>query len=209
MTPSATSKRFQSTRPIRGATPPRCRRSTATLFQSTRPIRGATNSRRFLGQGILKFQSTRPIRGATIDRRVKGQQPENFNPRAPYGARPLSAILVASILNFNPRAPYGARLSFVGAVAPLNDQFQSTRPIRGATWRRMVGSRVRLYFNPRAPYGARQMIRFARTRTRAFQSTRPIRGATNDDQGNTKGKRISIHAPHTGRDAPAPARAGM
>ena len=37
---------FQSTRPVRGATRYRLRRSTFSLFQSTRPVRGATCPRR-------------------------------------------------------------------------------------------------------------------------------------------------------------------
>ena len=60
------------------------------------------------------------------------------------------------------------------------DQFQSTRPIRGATClfaTRWIGG---IYFNPRAPYGARQ----------------------EGDTNITFALGISIHAPHTGRDLP-------
>ena len=59
--------------------------------------------------------------------------------------------------------------------------FQSTRPIRGAT-------------SPRQTELSTHS---------GFQSTRPIRGATHQrpDQGHPGG-RISIHAPHTGRDVP-------
>ena len=35
-----------------------------------------------------------------------------------------------------------------------------------------------------------------------FQSTRPIRGATRAGRKTETGARISIHAPHTGRDSP-------
>ena len=102
----------------------------------------------------------------------------NFNPRAPYGARPSNPPSRSrSRKYFNPRAPYGAR----------------HRPRR---WLRR-----RNHFNPRAPYGARprrtrQQLppdqisihapHTGRDRQRrrnwrsciSFQSTRPIRGAT-------------------------------
>ena len=63
--PAARRRRFQSTRPIRGATRVRCLAgSDGDGFQSTRPIRGATKV--FIMQNVTPlFQSTRPIRGAT------------------------------------------------------------------------------------------------------------------------------------------------
>ena len=124
----------------------------------------------------------------------------DFNPRAPYGARRYTVKSKREEVNFNPRAPYGARLIFSGSLAQLKDisihaphtgrdisytppldwaaQFQSTRPIRGATrWRRYPNT-AQQHFNPRAPYGARLAI--ARIRWWVVP--------------------ISIHAPHTGRD---------
>ena len=79
-------------------------------FQSTRPIRGATNKALFkscdfnisihaphtgrdykkLGIDCVicgRFQSTRPIRGATASYQAPKAALNNFNPRAPYGAR--------------------------------------------------------------------------------------------------------------------------
>ena len=80
------------------------------------------------------FQSTRPIRGATIIH-YSLSFPSNlyFNPRAPYGARPLPSLLRHWIRTyFNPRAPYGARLRSLSSSS-VSYTFQSTRPIRGAT----------------------------------------------------------------------------
>ena len=57
-------------------------------------------------------------------------------------------------------------------------QFQSTRPIWGATTARRGLGQIRAYFNPRAPYGARLY---------------GINGGLVEDP-------ISIHAPHMGRD---------
>ncbi len=110
-------KRFQSTRPIRGATVCACVAETLhASFQSTRPIRGATYSAAGCGSAKVNFnprapygarrtgwpsssilasifQSTRPIRGATPAMAVAPVSPPDFNPRAPYGARQQKCII--------------------------------------------------------------------------------------------------------------------
>ena len=59
---------------------------------------------------ILEFQSTRPVWGATIIIFKCLDRWFNFNPRAPCGARRLSAVSARiGKLHFNPRAPCGAR----------------------------------------------------------------------------------------------------
>ena len=62
---TATVTKFQSTRPVRGATGSLPSFSVKWYaFQSTRPVRGATVQNAY--QGFAKqFQSTRPVRGAT------------------------------------------------------------------------------------------------------------------------------------------------
>ena len=55
---------FQSTRPMRGATPAHLMYDLNFEFQSTRPMRGATRHLQAKSRGHL-FQSTRPMRGAT------------------------------------------------------------------------------------------------------------------------------------------------
>ena len=62
-------------------------------------------------------------------------------------------------------------------------------------------------FNPRAPYGARLLGRGVALLVVEFQSTRPIRGATRPLRSNVTASAISIHAPHTGRDLWAEAKA--
>ena len=147
---------FQSTRPSRGATTAFghssiCRPS----FQSTRPSRGATGDFSTI-EDLLQFQSTRPSRGATQTGRLHKCPDNNFNPRAPRGARlrPADCINVQITISihaplagrdggasgvkfhfpdFNPRAPRGARPSGPSLTSPLDVKFQSTRPSRGAT----------------------------------------------------------------------------
>ena len=139
--------------------------------------------------------------GARLSRRPWARWPPHFNPRAPYGARRPDRWRSCGPAYFNPRAPYGARLvdgpgypiyMGISIHAPHTGRdfrqlhimancsiFQSTRPIRGATvvWPIMRVSVVN--FNPRAPYGARPILQYR-------QSSACY---------------ISIHAPHTGRDA--------
>ena len=101
---------FQSTRPMRGATiKSGVHVSIAHAFQSTRPMRGATIT---IGRSLLisAFQSTRPMRGATYSPWSEVGEFEDFNPRAPCGARPAGDAAKRD------RLP-----------------FQSTRPMRGAT----------------------------------------------------------------------------
>ena len=149
----------------------------------------------------------------------------DFNPRAPYGARLYSKLQVLILItDFNPRAPYGARRhrrnresrdNRISILAPHTGrdpsrqkrrrcpsrQFQSSRPIRGATGHIPPGlhqlpgfqssrpirgatcccrhrSAPGKHFNPRAPYGARL-------------ERRRVYGILHS---------ISILAPHTGRD---------
>ena len=148
-----------------------------------------------------RFQSTRPIRGATLLYRVSLCNGEPISIHAPHTGRDAGRWRCQGHTgNFNPRAPYGARrnvteadrnIAFISIHAPHTgrdaappcisikySKFQSTRPIRGATIRWYTFEYDRIHFNPRAPYGAR----------------RPCVRALNAMI------RISIHAPHTGRD---------
>ena len=79
-------------------------------FQSTLPLRGAT---KILKKVLFSevFQSTLPLRGATGRRQKGGGNPPDFNPRSPYGERPVVITIIS---------------------APV--LFQSTLPLRGATF---------------------------------------------------------------------------
>ena len=148
--------RFQSTRPIRGATTARKADIRPLSFQSTRPIRGATagagigpaaqdaisihaphtgrDSLNFLSiSKVCEFQSTRPIRGATCKGGGATVHGGYFNPRAPYGARLIYIVEVMLVIAISIHAPHTGR-----------DHHWARCPHSGC------------YFNPRAPYGARR-----------------------------------------------------
>ena len=105
----------------------------------------------------------------------------NFNPRAPYGARPHSPRRPRPPpRHFNPRAPYGARLG-IHRRPPTANRFQPTRPLRGATVREQ---------------GQRRGV--------PISTHAPLTGRDNPLDINTNySEEISTHAPLTGRDASA------
>ena len=173
-------------------------------FQSTRPMRGATEAMKHYEWGT-EFQSTRPMRGATVIYVCRSMCGVTyFNPRAPCGARPPWTLTTPCIAPyFNPRAPCGARLegrvsikhqawnisihaphagrdnTLLSEMKRNKEGFQSTRPMRGATiLSRTIGKILVIsihaphagrdrgqdardaqlgvvYLNPRAPCGAR------------------------------------------------------
>ena len=126
-------ERFQPTRPLRGATwRPDCgSRPRRGAFQPTRPLRGATSEFLTPIEGV-PISTHAPLAGRDIKRtgiktkeKISTHAPlagrddighllffsmDNFNPRAPCGARHRTTPnLRSSIINFNPRAPCGAR----------------------------------------------------------------------------------------------------
>ena len=145
------------------------------------------------------FQSTRPAWGATKYRYIHMFIVDNFNPRAPRGARRKYMYCPDRQGNFNPRAPRGARL-LVFSFYRRFMQFQSTRPAWGATRAFPPRHSRLLYFNPRAPRGARHIPYLSNNSILGFQSTRPAWGATNSPSTSIYSPSISIHAPRVGRD---------
>ena len=82
----------------------------------------------------LAFQSTRPMRGATRTERDI-QRRRGVSIHAPHAGRDRELRLdVVPQRRFNPRAPCGARL-VTAMVMWSKTTFQSTRPMRGATQR--------------------------------------------------------------------------
>ena len=124
----------------------------------------------------------------------------NFNPRSPYGERPTSSTKRTELGDFNPRSPYGERLMDRGPLRRAY-KFQSTLPLRGATFALCCFSFKFADFNPRSPYGERLMCNRSNGTLDIFQSTLPLRGATGVAPKVKPGDAISIHAPLTGSDS--------
>ena len=129
---------------------------------------------------ICIYFNPRAPYGARLAWTTQERPPWYFNPRAPYGARRPDRWRSCGPAYFNPRAPYGARLQvqilirtdkIISIHAPHTGrdwlmvpgilytwEFQSTRPIRGATSGSCTSWPTVRYFNPRAPYGARPLF---------------------------------------------------
>ena len=101
--------------------------------------------------------------------------------------------------NFNPRSPCGERHS-TRTYVRIHDVFQSTLPLRGATFSRAFNGNGGFDFNPRSPCGERPMERSRSVPFRLFQSTLPLRGATRHRPSPPGRRQISIHAPLAGSD---------
>ena len=147
----------------------------------------------------------------------------NFNPRAPCGARREDYGYCYRDFTISIHAPRVGRDVVTQAFIIHKREFQSTRPVWGATFLRRCTILRTPNFNPRAPCGARPSWRGSNTRQNQFQSTRPVWGATNRraggrpwqinfnprapcgarllyGQASVAGCIISIHAPRVGRD---------
>ena len=145
-------------------------------FQPTRPLRGATESVPALATSDFLISTHAPLAGRDRGKGCTLLDSENFNPRAPCGARLQLKPQLFDFLDFNPRAPCGARHGR-GRRESAGRRFQPTRPLRGAT------SATRDYrclarISTHAPLAGRDLQNRPLTSRRRFQPTRPLRGAT-------------------------------
>ena len=173
---SRTEQEFQPTRPLRGATSTSISlRIKVTYFNPRAPC-GARPSFQEILSEPSEFQPTRPLRGATSPT-LKEVLTEDISTHAPLAGRDRTEPkTVRKNSHFNPRAPCGARPQH-SRDPNTQQEFQPTRPLRGATTRGATcgrGSRISTHaplagrdsrcrpsrrtqrdFNPRAPCGAR------------------------------------------------------
>ena len=145
-------------------------------FQSAHPVRGAT----FFGFRILPaplFQSTRPVWGATASHLTR-RSSRRISIHAPrVGRDRLRAQKNLCCGHFNPRAPCGAR-RFPETAGGVQCEFQSTRPVWGATYMEFPAQYVNGFQSTRPVWGATDMYLIKVSPDKEFQSTRPVWGAT-------------------------------
>ena len=170
-------------------------------FQSTRPARGATQLGRFRTRhGDVSIHAPRAGRDAPRKRACPNRSVSIHAPRAGRDERPAGRQLYSN--GFNPRAPRGARQGEPDGTCD-GSLFQSTRPARGATTRRVhlfISCPVSIH----APRAGRDDIPVdVPSAPQLFQSTRPARGATIGSAGTRLTLHVSIHAPRAGRDLSA------
>ena len=147
---------------------------------------------------------------------------DNFNPRAPCGARRALQASIGRSNTISIHAPHAGRDSPCRKRLPTrrisihaphagrdgviwdswdsSNEFQSTRPMRGATFAHNSILFSKRFQSTRPMRGATPTAKRRPPDCQGFQSTRPMRGATLDDLQPYKTVKISIHAPHAGRD---------
>ena len=126
------SVKFQSTRPVWGATLHRFPSQTRCQISIHAPRVGRDDSPSWLLLLPLQFQSTRPVWGATPERVYVVTSFIFQSTRPVWGATSANPSAENPSTDFNPRAPCGARLATYTSGA-WGKVFQSTRPVWGAT----------------------------------------------------------------------------
>ena len=169
------------------------------MFQSTRPVRGATTDGKRI-HGFELFQSTRPVRGAT-DVGVRACCRNGVSIHAPRAGRDFHYFNASgSSWSFNPRAPCGARPTAFLPSSPA-PEFQSTRPVRGATYSAIVADSCHIV-SIHAPRAGRDYIDTYQIGTTDVSIHAPRAGRDLVALVLRLCKTVSIHAPRAGRDAP-------
>ena len=192
-------KLFQSTLPMRGATAFPALEVQSSTISIHAPHAGSDLDSLRLMNKFNRFQSTLPMRGATFGFFHFFAYNLNFNPRSPCGERLGCFRQFLPSFYFNPRSPCGERPG-VSFKRRCFSRFQSTLPMRGATW---LTESVSFWWDIsiHAPHaGSDPSSHWNQAREKLFQSTLPMRGATGTEGRLSVEVVISIHAPHAGSD---------
>ena len=117
------------------------------------------------------------MRGATGLRFPHDNVHFDFNPHSPCGERRHHHPSAVSASDFNPHSPCGERQQTLYHCF-FHGIFQSTLPMRGATFSNGKRSVSFRNFNPHSPCGERRLCHAPFLGDHRFQSTLPMRGAT-------------------------------
>ena len=152
--PPASTKVFQSTRPMRGATiRVYAFYKVTAVFQSTRPMRGATKTANaMLAKGKISIHA--PHAGRDETARRAGRNRKYFNPRAPCGARRFQFFQCHPKGLFQSTRPMRGATRNATSAQLKTSLFQSTRPMRGAT-RAEERGQVQAEISIHAPHAGR------------------------------------------------------
>ena len=191
---------FQSTLPVRGATYKICpRRSRGYYFNPRSPCGERRGNAKYAGSD-LDISIHAPRAGSDQKGLPEQLRRRNFNPRSPCGERRTNANNQVSAWSISIHAPragsdaystdgrYKVKISIHAPRAgsdgiaiersETKKEFQSTLPVRGATYTGLCCKARERDFNPRSPCGERLGGVLALFADAVFQSTLPVRGAT-------------------------------
>ncbi len=193
-------------------------------FNPRAPCGARLISQFFEGVGVM-FQSTRPVRGATMGVVFRRTAPW-VSIHAPRAGRDANHTALSSLLRVSIHAPRAGRDNHGRHCKAFNQWFQSTRPVRGATWvrprpcfligcfnpRAPCGARPGGHFhaavpsdsfNPRAPCGARRIVlQVVSGSIDCFNPRAPCGARLDKVCRDARAGYVSIHAPRAGRDFP-------
>ena len=172
------SHRFQSTRPVRGATMEIRQYSSPRIRFNPRAPCGARPGHRRRAVNRQTFQSTRPVRGAT-ESHINIDSQTFVSIHAPRAGRDSKGIYICTMaaVCFNPRAPCGARLQLVHKHPGGHSvSIHAPRAGRDPGPADVSATFLVSIHAPRA--GRDQLIKCHCFFLSKFQSTRPVRGAT-------------------------------
>ena len=130
-----------------------------------------------------------------------------FNPRAPCGARRIPSCGSPRVSRFNPRAPCGARRC-LRRFSSTMAEFQSTRPVRGAT-RANLAEIHKVIVSIHAPRAGRDCQGVRCSLRHAVSIHAPRAGRDAIPEWVYKLINVSIHAPRAGRDPDAVSTDGV
>ena len=190
-------------------------------FQSTRPLRGATLTGMTFRE-MFGISTHAPLAGRDLRHQRTHADERKISTHAPLAGRDMPPKRRNQHENISTHAPLAGRDQEGKQAYGSNEQFQPTRPLRGATLWALRHGAVELFQPTRPLRGAtivsdrgREEQIFQPTRPLrgatafesldciggTFQPTRPLRGATMEEQFRLKRIwSISTHAPLAGRD---------
>ena len=167
---------FQSTLPVGGATCTTCVQSHRLPISIHAPRGGS--DRQSGRAGHRSEISIHAPRGGSDEQTVQNRQKtRNFNPRSPWGERPLSGSIGDSFVAFQSTLPVGGATTgcTTGSTA-IRISIHAPRGGSDAIIIALIGNEID--FNPRSPWGERPSPVTACCNRGAFQSTLPVGGAT-------------------------------
>ena len=168
-----------------------------STFQSTHPLRGATPS---ISINIFSSEISihAPLAGCDAFGDAAVASKNHFNPRTPCGVRPQRPYGLRFQIIISIHAPLAGRDLAVSRFKLHAARFQSTHPLRGATgWVEILSARTRISihaplagcdgycpprrapfanFNPRTPCGVRRALRPAPCAVRQISINAPLAG---------------------------------
>ena len=174
-------QQFQSTLPVRGATPPRSFLSLSRMISIHAPRAGSDPCTIKRVTPKKTFQSTLPVRGATAGGWRRTTRRNHFNPRSPCGERLSDRLSHLEYLIFQSTLPVRGATRFSVRLVKHRERFQSTLPVRGATGAGIITT-VDLDISIHAPRA----------------------GSDRSNRYSLSERQISIHAPRAGSDVIRP-----